>query len=169
MRYTTFAGVALLLITTQSVCAAGNPVQVNLHGTLIEPPPCTINNGNVIDVDFGDRVGTSGVDGNSYKQAVNYQITCEDNPQNAPWVLGLTVLGTSTDFDDAAIATSIAGTTNPDFGIKLLIGGDNFTLNQRVDISAGNKVLEAVPVKRAGSTLPEGVFDAYATLLADYQ
>ena len=56
-----------------AVCAfaLGSSALANLRfdGTLIEPPPCTINSGGTIVVDFGD-VGVNKVDGVNYRKTV---------------------------------------------------------------------------------------------------
>ncbi len=48
---------------------------LTFSGTLNEPPPCTIDAGNTIEVDFGD-VGVKRVDGVKYRKAVPYTINC---------------------------------------------------------------------------------------------
>ncbi|WP_232734438.1 hypothetical protein [Serratia sp. TKO39] len=42
---------------------AEKTVDMQFRGTLIAPPPCTLNDDGIIDVDFGDRVGINKVDG----------------------------------------------------------------------------------------------------------
>ncbi|MBF8219170.1 fimbrial protein [Serratia ureilytica] len=136
---------------------------MRFSGTLIAPPPCTINNGQMVDVDFGQRVGVKKVDGKNYLQEVKYEIKCEDGISGL--VLGLTVIGTPAGFDDAALKTDIT-----DLGIRILRDGQPFKLNQRIAIDAENlPVLQAVPVKKPGVELNTGAFVALATLLADYQ
>ncbi|WP_370612200.1 fimbrial protein [Klebsiella aerogenes] len=149
---------------------AGNTAQINLSGTLVEPPPCTINSGIAISVPFGDNVGTSRVNGVNYTKPINYSIVCDQDPYNNPWVMGLTVKGTSTSFDTAAVQANIDGSSSSDLGIKILLNGSAMNLNTRVAITEGaSPTLEAVPVQNAGATLPEGHFHATATLLADYE
>ncbi len=136
---------------------------MNFYGVLIEPPPCSINNGNLIDISFGDKVGVSKVDGNNYLQQISYQIVCEAG--SAPWNMTLEIVGTSTDYDNAAIKTNM-----PDLGIRILQNGQAYEVNKPIKINALNPPkLEAVPVKRPGSMLKEGEFEATATLLAIYQ
>ncbi|AHY09708.1 fimbrial protein [Serratia plymuthica] len=133
------------------------------YGTLNAPPPCTINNGEQVDVDFGDRVGVNKVDGQNYMQTVNYRITCV--PGVSGLAMGLKVTGSATGFDDAALQTNIT-----DLGIRLLQNGQAFSLNKRINIDAASPpVLQAVPVKKPGVELKGGAFTVTATLLADYQ
>lgn len=154
------------LLLATALLAIGGPLWANdmtLHGTLIEPPPCSINSGNVVDVDFGSRVGIKKVDGSNYKQTVPYTITC--NPGSNPWEMQLKLSGTATSFDGAAVQTDVQN-----LGIRVLRNGTPFVLGTAVAVDpASLPVLEVVPVKTPGSTLTEGAFNATATLQADYQ
>ncbi|TNV10780.1 pilus assembly protein [Buttiauxella sp. B2] len=150
--------------------SADNTSDISLHGTLIEPPPCYINGGEAIAVRFGDHVGINKVDGLNYKQTIDYGVVCDDDFADPSWVLGLTVKGTSTSFDEAAVQMQIDGSTQQDLGAKILLGGKDFPLNKRVEINQGSlPVMESVPVKAPGATLPDGYFHATATLMADYE
>ncbi|MFS2224409.1 fimbrial protein [Pantoea sp. B65] len=137
-------------------------VAVNFSGTLIEPPACTINHGQRIDVDFGDNVGAHLVDGQNYRRTIDYQLAC---PAAAPpLVLTLMMTGGVTEFDAAAINTNIA-----DLGIQLLHDGIPLTLNMPIALDMTRPpLLQAVPVKRAGASLARGRFAATATLHAGY-
>ncbi|WP_187321937.1 fimbrial protein [Serratia marcescens] len=131
-------------------------------GTLNAPPPCVINNGQRIEVEFGEQVGISQVDGQRYLQNVNYDIDCEGS---AGQTLGLTLVAAASGFDTAAVPTNV-----PDLAIRLLLAGNPLVLNKRVPIEGGNKPrLQAVPVKRPGGALKPQAFSAQATLVADYQ
>ncbi|BEM84350.1 fimbrial protein SteE [Serratia marcescens] len=146
------------------ICAQASAAE-NMHfsGTLIMPPPCTINQGQLVDVDFGERVGVKKIDGKNYLQTVDYHIDCQ--PGISGLVLGLTVTGTATGFDTAALQTN-----EPDLGIRLLQNGEAFPVNKRLVINAGSPpTLQAVPVKKPGVELSAGTFEVTATLLADYQ
>ena len=142
---------------------SGSNAMANLafNGTLVEPPPCTINSGSNIDIDF-DNVGISTIDGVNNRQAVNYTINCTAG--TLPWAMRLTVQGTATTFDTAAVQSSVTG-----LGIRLLRDGVPFVLNTPVLINPSSPpLLQAVPVKYGGSLSPVG-FTASATLLAYYQ
>lgn len=137
--------------------------EMNFGGTLIEPPPCTINSGGLIDVNFQQRVGINKVDGVNYLQTIDYKLVCD--PSTNPWEVRLTVSGNATAYDPAAVQTNIDG-----LGIRLLQNGLPFTLNTSIIVPhGGSMVLQAVPVKKPGVTLPEGAFEASATLQAEYQ
>ncbi|MGQ8776656.1 fimbrial protein [Serratia sp. NA_112.1] len=137
--------------------------EVRIRGTLIEPPPCTINDGNRVDVDFGERVGISKVNGVNYRQAMNYQITCGGSA-NGGGALKLSLSGTSAAFDKEALLSS-----KTDFGIRVYRNDVPFTPGSTLVINPqAPPRLEAVPVKRLGATLAEGTFEAWATLRAEY-
>jgi type 1 fimbria pilin len=136
---------------------------VQFRGTLIEPAPCKISDGELIDVDFGDRVGVNKVDGVNYQQPLNYRITCE--PGSSGLDMMLTLSGQATSYDTAAVRTNIT-----DLGIRVLQNSTPFTLNQPLKIDSKNPPkLEAVPVKTPGSTLKGGAFVATANLQVSYQ
>ncbi|MFQ6791099.1 fimbrial protein [Serratia marcescens] len=143
--------------------ALAGEASMAFSGTLNAPPPCVINNGQRIEVDFGEQVGISQVDGQRYLQNVNYDIDCE--PGNSGQALGLTLVAAASGFDTAAVPTNV-----PDLAIRLLLAGNPFVLNKRVPIEGANKPrLQAVPVKRPGGALKPQAFSAQATLVADYQ
>ncbi|WP_123394220.1 fimbrial protein [Pseudomonas protegens] len=136
---------------------------MNFRGTLIEPPACVINNDQVIEVDFGDQLGVHSIDGQRYRQTVNYQLHCEADAQSRGVVLR--VSGTATAFDNAAVQTDRA-----DLGVRLLLDGQPLPLNTDLSLDPQQPPrLEAVPVQRSASPiLAEGTFAATATLQADY-
>lgn len=159
---------ALLLVSglvggTAIVQAEGD-VDMAFRGTLIEPPPCTINDGNRVDVNFGERVGINKVDGVNYRQVLNYQLSCQ-NTGSGNWALTLSLSGAPAGFDNQALLTN-----QENLGIRLYQNDKPFTPGSTLDIDLNNPPrLEAVPVKSAGATLREGTFEAWATLRADYQ
>lgn len=171
MCHISVSTLVMLFLLLPVTVFADNSNDMVLHGTLIEPPDCSINGGNMISVNFGQHVGISKVDGVNYKQPVPYLIQCEADATGNTYTLGLTVNGIVTSFDNAAVQMVIDGAPgNNDLGVKLLLGGKDLILNKRMLVSAANQpVLEAVPVKKPGTTLPEGTFHGTATLLANYE
>lgn len=145
------------------VLAKGD-VDIVFHGTLLEPPPCVISDGSQLEVNFGERVGIKKVDGENYRQALNYQITC-GNADSGNWVLALSLNGAAAAFDEEALLTN-----KTDLGIRIYQNDQPFTPGSTLKIALTNPPrLEAVPVKRVGAELTEGTFEAWATLRADYQ
>lgn len=152
---------ALLALCSIGLCSAAS-ANLTFSGTLNEPPPCTIDAGNTIEVDFGD-VGVKRVDGVKYRKGVAYTISC--GPATLPWELKLSVNGTPTTFDASAVQTNV-----PALGIRVYQNNVPFPLNTRLDISLPSPpVLEVVPVKQPGATLAPARFAAVATLLAEYE
>ncbi|MEB0205514.1 fimbrial protein [Pseudomonas sp. CCC3.1] len=146
------------------VLGYGTSAMANLtfSGTLNAPPPCTINSGNTIDIDF-QEVGVSKVDGVNYLKPVNYIITCSAG--TLPWEMVLTVKGVATSFESSALQSSVS-----DLGIRLLQNGEPLPLNTLLVINPSTPpVLEAVPIKRPGVSLGAGAFTSSATLLAQFQ
>lgn len=161
-----FLGQFFLLTTSMSLSlstfAAGN-AEMMFRGTLIEPPPCTINDGNRVDVNFGDRVGVNKVDGVNYRYHINYQITC-DSAASGNLALKLSLSGTAALFDKDAIQTNKEG-----LGIRVYQNDKPFTPGSTIRIELNNPpLLEAVPVKDSDKALTEGKFEAWGTLRAEY-
>lgn len=135
-------------------------VKVGFQGGLVEALPCTINNNQLVEVEFGNDLIIRALDGVRYSKRVPYQIAC-----SAPGTVRISVQGTATHFDGAAIATDASG-----LGIRLLQAGQAFTLNTPITVDALNlPVLMAVPVANPGQPPTPGAFTARATLVADYQ
>lgn len=136
---------------------------MSFHGILVEPP-CTISNGQTIEVRFGNDLGVNKIDGNNYIQPVNYQITCGAGYTTS----GLAVVVETTrqaTFVNAAIQTNKAG-----LGIRILVNSQPVNFGERiaVDDAASPPVIQAVPVQDPKVTLSEGPFEATLTLRADY-
>lgn len=141
---------------------AANTALVRITVAVIAPPPCTINNDQTIDVNFGSSVVTNRVNGVNYLQAVDYTLECKDNTSNA---MKLQIQGSPTAFDSNALQTNVS-----DFGIALRANSKPLKINNWVNFNYPDKpLLEAVPVKRAGATLAGGDFSAGATLMVAYQ
>lgn len=157
----TTAALLMLLLSGRAVAAAASST-VTIKVTVVAPPPCIINGDQVIDVDFGSDVVTRRVDGVNYLKAVDYSLECKNDTRNA---MKMKIQGNATAFDSSALQTNMA-----DLGIALKANGSALTVNDWVNFTYPDKpVLQAVPVKRAGSTLNGGGFSAGATLMVAYQ
>lgn len=153
----------LLVLTALISPSLRGADNVEFTGTLIDPPPCKINDGGQIDVDFEERVGVKKVDGVNYLKTLTYRITCERDISG----LGMTLsfIGQPTSYDGAAVETNL-----DNLGIRVMANGNPFIMNKPLPINPRNPpVLTAVPVKTPGSTLKIGPFNATATLKAEYQ
>lgn len=143
---------------------------VNLHGTLIEMPPCIINDNNVITVDFGE-VMTTRVDGVNYKKKVDFTLDCREGATvGKDLVLG--IVGNGTSFDDTLLKTNVDDLGIGfvlDFGIKYGINTFNLhlaTVNNSNPYPEVN--LWAVPIKNSDAILSGGAFRSTASLVIRY-
>ncbi|WP_300635139.1 fimbrial protein [Pseudomonas sp.] len=149
----------VLLAVSQGLQAE---TSLTIRAVIVAPPPCVINGGGTLDVPFGNDLQTSRVDGVNYRRDVPYTVTCSSPFSNA---LTLELKGTAAAFDHQVLATR-----KPDLGVRLFVNGADWPLNRTVNFTYPNfPVVQAVPVKRAGSQLTGGAFDASATLVVDYQ
>ncbi|EMJ4651134.1 fimbrial protein [Serratia marcescens] len=164
MRHVSVAiGLCGVAMFSAHVLAAAE-ADLRFRGMLRAPPPCTISDGGTVAVEFGQRVGINKVDGVNYRQTVDYRISC-DSPGARPWEMWLTLKGSATAFDKAAVQTD-----NANLGIRIYQNDTPFTLNGSLKINPANPPrLEAVPVAKPGAALKEGTFVATATLQVNYQ
>ncbi|NCG54773.1 fimbrial protein [Serratia fonticola] len=151
----------LLSFALLAICPSQAVENMSFSGTLIEPPPCLVNNDKDIDVPF-DRIGVKSVDGVKHRRQVDYVLDCTAGPA---WSMVLTLLGPVAAFEPATLQTNIAN-----LGIKIYQNGEPFELGTPIAVDPLNPpLLEAVPVKKPGTELTDGTFEVTATLLADYQ
>ncbi|NMX92938.1 MULTISPECIES: fimbrial protein [unclassified Pseudomonas] len=152
---------ALLALCSIGLCNVAS-ANLTFSGMLNEPPPCTIEGGKTIEVDFGD-VGVKRIDGVKYRKGIGYAINC--GTDTLPWALKLSVNGTPTAFDGSAVQTSV-----PALGIRVFQNSLPLPLNTPMDITLSSPpTLEVVPVQQPGAVLTPARFTAVATLLAEYQ
>ena len=137
-------------------------INVTISGTVLAPPPCVINGGTTLTVPFGDALQTTRIDGINYQRGVDYKVSCTNPSSNA---MTLELKGTGATFDAKSLATSKA-----DLGVKLYVDGADWPLNTAVKFTYPTLPdVQAVPVKRLGSTLTSGGFTAVATLVVALQ
>ncbi|EKM0376768.1 fimbrial protein [Cronobacter turicensis] len=155
--------IVLLSLSALLPLSAFSAENMSFHGTLIAPP-CTISEGKTIEVAFGNDLGVNRIDGNNYKQPVNYTVNCEAGytANNLAIVIDTTAPAS---FDNSAISTNKTG-----LGIRILVEGVPVTFAQRVAIAnpSSPPKIEAVPVQDQAITLTEGAFEATMTLRTDY-
>jgi type 1 fimbria pilin len=142
--------------------AALADAEVNFKGTLIEAPPCVVNNNENIVVDFGNEVMTTRVDGSNYREKVLFTLDCSEALSSKQKVR---ISGTTTGFDSQALATSQNG-----LAIAIYNGATRYTPGEWVNFTDPDlPKFEAVPVKEDGVTLSGGAFNTLASLVVDYQ
>lgn len=135
---------------------------VTVKVTIVAPPSCVINDNRPIEVDFGNEVAISRLDGNSYRQPVKYTLVCKGLTANA---MKMQIQGTGAGFDSAVLATNKA-----DLGIMLLNDDKKLAVNSWQNFTyPTTPTLQAVPVKKAGAKLTAGGFTAGASMRVDYQ
>ncbi|WP_442991095.1 fimbrial protein [Serratia marcescens] len=158
-RYLPGCGMAVFMLLSSPVQAA---TSIKVTVTIVAPPPCVINNNNLIEVNFGNDVMTTRIDGSYKKQPVVYSVECKNAPNNA---MKLQIQGVSAGFDSEVLKTNKDG-----LGVALLRNGNRQPINSWVNFTYPNlPTLEAVPVKQAGATLSGGEFSAGATMKVEYQ
>ncbi|CAI8882208.1 Pilus assembly protein [Pseudomonas sp. IT-232MI5] len=144
-------------------CVADN---MQFTGTLLARPVCAVSDkGRRIDVSFGN-LAVSRIDGERYLKPIPYQISCPGAVIGASWRMRLTLKGVPAVFEPKALQSSVS-----DLGIKLMLGGTELIPNQPRYIQViptALPLLEAVPIKLAGSDLPSIDFYASALLLAEF-
>ncbi|VEI15223.1 Minor fimbrial protein prsF precursor [Serratia plymuthica] len=154
----------LLALTGAVMAAPQSNIDIMYSGTLIDAPPCTINGGEPVEIDFGE-VGVNKVDGQNYAQTFTLTYKCEGTSTNKV----LRYLGAATTFDTAAVQSNI-----PEFGIRLQHQKDGvitpFVVGSTLAIPSylGASTFIATPVKNTGVELQEGAFTAAATLQLEY-
>lgn len=154
-------------VLTQEV-KADDPQNLLLKGTLVEPPPCRLDEDGTVTVSFGERVGVKKVASGIYRQPVPLTLVCEDEGSNEAWQLVLSVRGTPADFDTEK--ASVVTAEQSALGVKLYAGGEPFVLETPLKVNGTTlPEVEAVLVQEEGSSLAEGSFTAQATLRAEYQ
>lgn len=136
---------------------------VYFTGELVKVPSCTIHEGKVIDVPFGQNIAVSKLDGVNYRQTLDYGIKC--GATTLEWSMSLKISGPVTSFNPAALQTSVDG-----LGIEILQNGVPLILDRALTIDPKNPpTLQAVPVKDPNIELMAEGFNATATLTAEYQ
>lgn len=162
---------ALALLFCQQTNAVEN---LKFSGTLIIPPPCTVGKdakGALIDVVFPGRMPVDKIDGVNFMQPVGYIINCSTT--GTPGLdLKLTLTGNDAGFP--GMDGVLQSKQQSALGVQVVYGTESskkgFKLNQPMNILyTSPPTLWAVPVKRPGSTLKDGSFEATATLTAEYQ
>ncbi|PNF13481.1 hypothetical protein A6J71_00120 [Enterobacter cancerogenus] len=155
----------LMALTLTEACAA-DAQNLELKGTLVTPPPCSLNGDNTVYVPFGDKISIRKVADGIYRQPVTLDLQCEES--SLAWQLTLTYTGIPATFDTED--ASVVSAQQADLGVKLFAGNQPLALDTPLKISGTTlPPLEAVLVQKPGSELKEGAFTANATLRVAYE
>ncbi|CFQ54536.1 fimbrial protein [Yersinia aleksiciae] len=156
----TFIGATTLL--SSSAWALNKVAAVNITVSIFAAPPCVINSNSTINVDFGDDLLTSRIDGVNYMKPISYNLDCTTAASNT---LKMSIKG-----DGAALDASYLQTSNNGLGIKLMRSGQALPLNSTFNFTYPTiPVLQAVPIKQTSAALATGLFTASATMVVEYQ
>lgn len=179
-RALTFLLTSGVIFITGNACALDVPVKIT--GTIFIPP-CTINNGNKIEIDFG-KISLQKVDGNNFYQSKTLSVNCAYY-QGIPYVKisGVQLPGAG----ENILQTNASGVNALRLGIalyqgsgvsdsnKLMIGGGSknygFPITRGLtDQGAANSqfTFTAVPYKHGGDDLSAGEFKATASISIIY-
>lgn len=152
------AFIFLCAIGSFNVGAAENrESSAKFHGELVVIE-CSINSGQNQVVNFGSSVGISRIDGKRYEQTVPFVLNCQNYAGGKVPSLKLTLEGTASSFDNAALATNVNG-----LGIEIKNNNKPQPLNQAVTFDYDKPpVLTAVPV--ADPTVELVAQDFFTTL-----
>ncbi|MDA8478796.1 fimbrial protein [Citrobacter sp. Awk 4] len=135
---------------------------INVTVTIVAPPPCVINNNIPIEVNFGNDVMTTRIDGSYRKQPVVYSVECKNVSNNA---MKMQIQGIGAEFDGDVLQTNKDG-----LGVALLRNGNRQPINSWVNFTYPSlPTFEAVPIRQAGVTLSGGDFSAGATMEVEFQ
>lgn len=135
---------------------------IAFHGTLVEVPPCVVNGGQQVVVDFGDEVMTTRIDGSRYKQRIAFTADCDVAVSSLQKVR---IEGSAAGFDPTVLDGNLPG-----FGIALYHGDTRYTPGDWLGFSGTDlPAFYATPVKQDGVTLSGGAFSVLASLVVDYQ
>lgn len=152
----------LTLLALTEVQRAVADADITFHGTLLEAPPCTVNNNEPIVVDFGNEVMTTRIDGANYRKPVTFTVDCS---QAVSLAQKIRISGTTAAFNSDVLAGDQSG-----FGFAFSQGSIPLPVDKWINFTAPQvPSLYVVPVKQKGVTLTGGTFRTLASLVVEYQ
>ncbi len=157
--------VAALMMTGTSPLQAADPENLEFIGTLVTPPSCSISEDGPVYINFND-VRIKKVAEGRYRETVPLTLKCEES--SLAWQLRLSVRGNPAGFD--ADNATVVTAEQANLGVKIFQNGQPFKLGEAININSVTlPTIEALLVQRDGVELVEGLFNATATLRAEYQ
>ncbi|EGM1627945.1 fimbrial protein [Salmonella enterica] len=159
-------GIIMILLPVYKTFSVDIPIKIT--GTIIIPP-CEINNGKSIDVDFGN-VMINNIESGRYNKKITFPVKCSYHQGDAH----ISIFGNNIESNNQIIATNIDG-----LGIILHQGskGEILTVNSEAVISSGLKnkhselseiQLTAELYKDPGVNIETGVFNTSITIRIRY-
>lgn len=143
---------------------SGDTSQVYISG-IITDSLCDISDSETIEVNFGDEIIASKIDGVNYSKAIEFDFICKLDTGTP---LKLKISGSPTlDWGQGKFIS----TTNKNLGIKIFIGdGQQLMPNEWFNFDYPNTPsISAVLVKNNDATLEGGEFHGYALLKIEVQ
>ncbi|WP_168197454.1 fimbrial protein [Pantoea sp. SO10] len=125
----------------------------------VREPVCTINNNQTTDINFGDDLVITEIDGVKYQKIIPIQLDCQ---QGYPVSIRLQFQGSSSNFNSGLLKT-----TNNDLGIQFrLKDGSELAINHWLDFTyPGTPEISAVLFKNPSLLPATGGFSSSVTLL----
>lgn len=152
---------AILLYSISSIAFAYSGfLNVKIYGEVLSRP-CTINNGNLITIDFKDVVEKD-IDKGTYIKPIDYSLNCRGvlNP-----AMRMSITGIGASFNSEFLKTNF-----DNLAIEFKYDTSRFPLKNKIKYFYKNPPkLYAVLVKRSSSMIPGGEFTANATLKVEYE
>lgn len=150
----------LMTFNISNVFGFSGFLYIDIKGEVLSKP-CTINNGQTIEIDFGD-VMTTRVQDEVYKEPIEYTVSCKDGIKPK---LNIFIDGLSSSFDQGLLKTSVGN-----LAVRFTADSKDFPLRSKRSFNFANPAkLDAILVKKSGTDLPAKSFTAIATLKVEYQ
>ncbi|ORM66520.1 hypothetical protein HA45_01130 [Pantoea rodasii] len=147
------------LVLTQSAYAFSVGASVKVK---VLAPPCDLNKGNDITVDFGKGILASTINGKNYERTLSYTLEC---PATVSKLLKMQFSGTG-----AAFNSTLLSTNKNNLAIELKYDGAKVPVNDWFNFTYPNQpVLTAVLVRNSTGGISLGSFSATAMLTVEYQ
>ena len=136
--------------------------EVKFSGTVVDPPSCTLNNNEVIEVQFG-TVGIRQADGRQLVKSLNDNLKCSGSDGSKS--LKMMISG------PPGFAADVLATTTDGLGVRFYHNGEAVTLKEWFSLPkpASGLVLTASPIADPQVKPAAGDFQASATLLVAFQ
>jgi type 1 fimbria pilin len=157
-----YAFLVALILPTAALAAEGDTTMLNVSGVIVDAPQCTVNGNNQVNVNFGDAIVTRKIDGQEYKQPIQFSLVCI-SPQST--AMRLAISGDPPSFGSGLIKTNREG-----LGIRLFYGTTPLASGSWVNFTYPTvPALYAAPVALDNTTLTGGTFTGTATVVINYQ
>ncbi|MBN6032026.1 fimbrial protein [Pantoea ananatis] len=156
---------AFMMSSAQAEVNNGDMTTLTVRGILVETPECVVNNQEPIDVDFGEDVVISRINGIDYKKTrIIYSLLCTSLAKQG---LKVTISG-----EPAAFNASLLATSKPALGIQLMHEDATLTPGNSVAFNYHDGTLPelwAVLVVQSNALPTAGTFTGNGTMVFEYQ